>query len=116
MCQTTLAEQHMERICGLESALRQRESSLQKLSAQLRSKDVHQSHLHASLDVPRGGFNKETKIFFIHENNINMISNGRQLQKVGLQNEMFAKSLDKPCPLESVSTCSSLQPACTDRF
>lgn len=53
-CQTTLAEQHMERICSLESALRQRETSLQKLSAQLRSKDAHQSQLHASLDVPRG--------------------------------------------------------------
>eukprot|EP00066_Takifugu_rubripes_P012644 XP_011601910.1 PREDICTED: TANK-binding kinase 1-binding protein 1-like [Takifugu rubripes] len=47
---TTLAEQHMERICSLESALRQRETSLQKLSAQLRSKDAHQSQLHASLD------------------------------------------------------------------
>lgn len=46
----------MERICGLESALRQRETSLQKLSAQLRSKDTHQSQVHASLDVPRGGF------------------------------------------------------------
>lgn len=54
--QTTLAEQHMERICSLESALRQRETSLQKLSAQLRSKDAHQSQLHASLDVPRGWF------------------------------------------------------------
>ncbi|XP_056869842.1 TANK-binding kinase 1-binding protein 1-like isoform X1 [Takifugu flavidus] len=52
---TTLAEQHMERICSLESALRQRETSLQKLSAQLRSKDAHQSQLHASLDVPREG-------------------------------------------------------------
>uniref|UniRef100_H3CZR8 TBK1 binding protein 1 n=1 Tax=Tetraodon nigroviridis TaxID=99883 RepID=H3CZR8_TETNG len=50
---TTLAEQHMERICSLESALRQRETSLQKLSAQLRSKDAHQSQVHASLDVPR---------------------------------------------------------------
>nr|XP_046272427.1 TANK-binding kinase 1-binding protein 1-like isoform X3 [Scatophagus argus] len=52
---TTLAEQHVERICSLESALRQRESSLQKLSAQLRSKDAHQSQLHTSLDVPREG-------------------------------------------------------------
>lgn len=56
VCQTTLAEQHVERICSLESALRQRETSLQKLSAQLRSKDAHQAQLHASLDVPRGGF------------------------------------------------------------
>ncbi|XP_071357522.1 TANK-binding kinase 1-binding protein 1-like isoform X2 [Trachinotus anak] len=52
---TTLAEQHVERICSLESALRQRETSLQKLSAQLHSKDTHQSQLHASLDVPREG-------------------------------------------------------------
>ncbi|AWP18338.1 putative TANK-binding kinase 1-binding protein 1-like [Scophthalmus maximus] len=52
---TTLAEQHVERICSLESALRQRETSLQKLSAQLHSKDAHQSELHASLDVPREG-------------------------------------------------------------
>lgn len=56
VCQTTLAEQHVERIHSLEVALRQRETSLQKLSAQLRSKDAHQSQLHASLDVPRGGF------------------------------------------------------------
>ncbi|XP_067333565.1 TANK-binding kinase 1-binding protein 1-like isoform X2 [Channa argus] len=55
MCQTTLAEQHVERIHSLEAALRQRETSLQKLSAQLRSKDGHQSQLHASLDVPREG-------------------------------------------------------------
>lgn len=45
----------MEQICSLESVLRQRETSLQKLSAHLRSKDVHQSHLQASLDVPKGG-------------------------------------------------------------
>ncbi|XP_075879723.1 TANK-binding kinase 1-binding protein 1-like isoform X2 [Nelusetta ayraudi] len=51
---TTLAEQHMERICSLESALRQRENSLQKLSAQLRSKDLQQTQVHVSLDVPRG--------------------------------------------------------------
>ncbi|XP_056257531.1 TANK-binding kinase 1-binding protein 1-like isoform X2 [Seriola aureovittata] len=52
---TTLAEQHVERICSLESALRQRETSLQKLSAELHSKDTHQSQLEASLDVPREG-------------------------------------------------------------
>ncbi|XP_059204710.1 TANK-binding kinase 1-binding protein 1-like [Centropristis striata] len=52
---TTLAEQHVERICGLESALRQRETSLQKLSAHVRSKDALQSQLHGSLDVPREG-------------------------------------------------------------
>ncbi|KAM7372553.1 hypothetical protein PAMP_009711 [Pampus punctatissimus] len=52
---TTLAEQHVEQICSLESALRQRETSLQKLSAQLRNKDAHQPQLHPSLDVPREG-------------------------------------------------------------
>ncbi|XP_034395852.1 TANK-binding kinase 1-binding protein 1-like [Cyclopterus lumpus] len=51
---TTLAEQHVQQICSLESALRQREASVQKLSAQLR-KDTLQSQLHASLDVPREG-------------------------------------------------------------
>lgn len=56
ICQTTLAEQHVEHICGLESALRQRESSVQKLNAQLRGKGTLQSQLHTSLDVPRGGF------------------------------------------------------------
>ncbi|KAM7386176.1 hypothetical protein PAMA_009017 [Pampus argenteus] len=52
---TTLAEQHVEQICSLESALRQRETSLQKLSAQLRNKDAHQPQIHPSLDVPREG-------------------------------------------------------------
>lgn len=52
---TTLAEQHVEQICSLETALRHRETSLQKLSAQLRSKDTHQPQLHTSLDVPRDG-------------------------------------------------------------
>nr|XP_040046174.1 TANK-binding kinase 1-binding protein 1-like isoform X1 [Gasterosteus aculeatus aculeatus] len=52
---TTLAEQHVEHICGLESALRQRESSVQKLNAQLRGKGTLQSQLHTSLDVPREG-------------------------------------------------------------
>ncbi|XP_057673334.1 TANK-binding kinase 1-binding protein 1-like isoform X2 [Corythoichthys intestinalis] len=52
---TTLAEQHMERICSLETALRQRETSLQKLNAKLRDKDEHQSQPHASLVVPREG-------------------------------------------------------------
>ncbi|KAM9844072.1 TANK-binding kinase 1-binding protein 1-like [Aulostomus maculatus] len=50
---TSLAEQHVERICSLESALRQRDTTLQKLSAQLCNKVVHQPH--ASLDVPREG-------------------------------------------------------------
>ncbi|KAM6957528.1 TANK-binding kinase 1-binding protein 1-like [Aplochiton taeniatus] len=53
---TSLAEQHVERIRALESALRQREGSLQKLSSQLRSRDLHQlQNLHTSLDVPREG-------------------------------------------------------------
>ncbi|KAM4598584.1 TANK-binding kinase 1-binding protein 1-like [Polymixia lowei] len=50
---TTLAEQHVQRIRTLESALRQRQSSLNKLSAKLHSKDQH-SQQHTSLDVPRG--------------------------------------------------------------
>jgi len=52
VCQTSLAEQHVQQICSLESALRQREASVQKVGAQLR-RDTLQ--LHASLDVPRGG-------------------------------------------------------------
>ncbi|XP_051905618.1 TANK-binding kinase 1-binding protein 1-like [Hippocampus zosterae] len=52
---TTLAEQHMERICSLEAALRQRETSLQKLNAQLHSKDAHQGQPPAGLVVPREG-------------------------------------------------------------
>uniref|UniRef100_UPI0037E8B819 TANK-binding kinase 1-binding protein 1-like n=1 Tax=Semicossyphus pulcher TaxID=241346 RepID=UPI0037E8B819 len=51
---TTLAEQHVEQIRSLESALRQRETSLQKLSVQLHSKDV-QTQRHVGLDVPREG-------------------------------------------------------------
>ncbi|XP_031430694.1 TANK-binding kinase 1-binding protein 1-like isoform X2 [Clupea harengus] len=66
---TTLAEQHVERICGLEAAVRQRDDSLQKLSSRLRSgkdspleaqqqpyvrtKDTHHLQLHTSLDVYR---------------------------------------------------------------
>uniref|UniRef100_W5KL41 TBK1 binding protein 1 n=1 Tax=Astyanax mexicanus TaxID=7994 RepID=W5KL41_ASTMX len=64
---TTLAEQHVKRIHGLESALRQRETLLQRKSSRLgsgrekthphshphpRSKDTHLLHLHNSLDVP----------------------------------------------------------------
>lgn len=56
MKQTTLVEQHVDRIRILESALRQRDSSLQKLSTELHSKDLHKSQLHASLDILRGGF------------------------------------------------------------
>ncbi|XP_006805077.1 TANK-binding kinase 1-binding protein 1-like isoform X1 [Neolamprologus brichardi] len=52
---TTLVEQHVDRIRILESALRQRDSSLQKLSTELHSKDLHKSQLHASLDIPRDG-------------------------------------------------------------
>ncbi|XP_061703114.1 TANK-binding kinase 1-binding protein 1-like isoform X2 [Syngnathoides biaculeatus] len=52
---TTLAEQHLERICSLESALRQRETSFQKLNTKLQNKDVHQAQAHASLVVPRDG-------------------------------------------------------------
>ncbi|XP_077415490.1 TANK-binding kinase 1-binding protein 1-like isoform X2 [Vanacampus margaritifer] len=52
---TTLAEQHMEQICSLEAALRQRENSLQKLNAQLHNKDAHQGQPHSILVVPREG-------------------------------------------------------------
>lgn len=41
----------MERIRGLESALRQRESSLQKLNMQLHSKDMQYLQLHAGPDA-----------------------------------------------------------------
>ncbi|XP_041943679.1 TANK-binding kinase 1-binding protein 1-like isoform X1 [Alosa sapidissima] len=62
---TSLAEQHVERIHGLEAALRQRDDSLQKLGSRVRSgkdspqtqphvraKDMHHLQLHTSLDVP----------------------------------------------------------------
>ncbi|XP_074553401.1 TANK-binding kinase 1-binding protein 1-like [Halichoeres trimaculatus] len=52
---TTLAEQHVEQIRSLESALRQRETSLQKLSAQLHSKDLQQAQKLIGLVVPREG-------------------------------------------------------------
>lgn len=41
----------MERIRGLESALRQRDSSLQKLNMQLHSKDMQYLQLHAGPDA-----------------------------------------------------------------
>ncbi|XP_061557301.1 TANK-binding kinase 1-binding protein 1-like isoform X2 [Phycodurus eques] len=53
--ETTLAEQNMERICSLESALRQKETSFQKLNTQRCNKDAHQGQAHASLVVPREG-------------------------------------------------------------
>ncbi|MBN3312911.1 TBKB1 protein, partial [Atractosteus spatula] len=49
--QTTLAEKHVERIRGLEAALRQRDGSLQKLNSQLHSKEVQYLQLHASPDI-----------------------------------------------------------------
>ncbi|XP_061605763.1 TANK-binding kinase 1-binding protein 1-like isoform X2 [Phyllopteryx taeniolatus] len=52
---TTVAEQNMERICSLESALRQKETSFQKLNTQRCNKDAHQGQAHASLVVPREG-------------------------------------------------------------
>uniref|UniRef100_W5N737 TBK1 binding protein 1 n=1 Tax=Lepisosteus oculatus TaxID=7918 RepID=W5N737_LEPOC len=48
---TTLAEKHVERIRGLEAALRQRDGSLQKLNSQLHSKEVQYLQLHASPDI-----------------------------------------------------------------
>ncbi|KAL0984223.1 hypothetical protein UPYG_G00138730 [Umbra pygmaea] len=53
---TSLVEKHMERILDLESALRQRDNSLQKLSTQLHSKDIQYLQLHSPdnhlLDCP----------------------------------------------------------------
>lgn len=52
MClQTGLVEKHMERIRSLETALRQRDSSLQKLNMQLHSKDMQYLQLHAGPDA-----------------------------------------------------------------
>lgn len=52
MClQTGLVEKHMERIRSLETALRQRDSSLQKLNMQLHSKDMQYLQLHAGSDA-----------------------------------------------------------------
>ncbi|XP_066554941.1 TANK-binding kinase 1-binding protein 1 isoform X2 [Amia ocellicauda] len=48
---TTLAEKHVERIRGLEAALRQRDSSLQKLNSQMHSKDIQYLQLHAGPDI-----------------------------------------------------------------
>ncbi|XP_076007768.1 TANK-binding kinase 1-binding protein 1 [Genypterus blacodes] len=48
---TSLVEKHVERILGLESALRQRDSSLQKLNMQLHSKDMQYLQLHAGPDA-----------------------------------------------------------------
>ncbi|KAM3859508.1 TANK-binding kinase 1-binding protein 1 [Diretmus argenteus] len=48
---TSLVEKHVERILGLESALRQRDNSLQKLNTQLHSKDVQYLQLHAGPDT-----------------------------------------------------------------
>ncbi|KAM8889349.1 TANK-binding kinase 1-binding protein 1 [Synchiropus picturatus] len=46
-----LVEKHVERILSLESALRQRENSLQKLNMQLHSKDMQYLQLHAGPDA-----------------------------------------------------------------
>ncbi|XP_014884571.1 TANK-binding kinase 1-binding protein 1 [Poecilia latipinna] len=47
---TNLVEKHVERILGLESALRQRDESLQKLNIQLHNKDMQYLQLHAGPD------------------------------------------------------------------
>uniref|UniRef100_A0A1A8F8E1 TBK1 binding protein 1 n=2 Tax=Nothobranchius korthausae TaxID=1143690 RepID=A0A1A8F8E1_9TELE len=47
---TNLVEKHVERILGLESALRQRDESLQKFNMQLHSKDMQYLQLHAGPD------------------------------------------------------------------
>ena len=49
--QTSLVEKHVERILSLESALRQRDSSLQKINTQLHGKDMQYLQLHASPDT-----------------------------------------------------------------
>ncbi|XP_038846275.1 TANK-binding kinase 1-binding protein 1 [Salvelinus namaycush] len=53
---TSLVEKHVERILGLESALRQRDNSLQKFNTQLHSKDIQYLQLHSPdnhmLDCP----------------------------------------------------------------
>ncbi|XP_051959083.1 TANK-binding kinase 1-binding protein 1-like [Xyrauchen texanus] len=53
---TSLVEKHVERIHSLESALRQRESSLHKLNTQLHNKDMQYLQLHSPdshmLDCP----------------------------------------------------------------
>ncbi|KAG7227743.1 hypothetical protein INR49_029508 [Caranx melampygus] len=48
---TSLVEKHVERILNLESALRQRDNSLQKLNLQLHSKDMQYLQLHAGPDA-----------------------------------------------------------------
>nr|XP_061808017.1 TANK-binding kinase 1-binding protein 1-like [Nerophis lumbriciformis] len=48
---TGLVEKHVERILGLEAALRQRDNSLHKLNLQLHSKDMQYLQLHASPDA-----------------------------------------------------------------
>ncbi|XP_068439113.1 TANK-binding kinase 1-binding protein 1 isoform X2 [Clinocottus analis] len=48
---TGLVEKHVERILGLESALRQRDNSLQKLNMQMHSKDMQYLQLHAGPDA-----------------------------------------------------------------
>uniref|UniRef100_A0A3B4U7R6 TBK1 binding protein 1 n=1 Tax=Seriola dumerili TaxID=41447 RepID=A0A3B4U7R6_SERDU len=48
---TSLVEKHVERILNLESALRQRDNSLQKLNMQLHSKDMQYLQLHAGPDA-----------------------------------------------------------------
>ncbi|XP_061787993.1 TANK-binding kinase 1-binding protein 1-like [Nerophis lumbriciformis] len=46
-----LVEKHVERILGLESALRQRDNSLHKLNMHLHSKDMQYLQLHAGADA-----------------------------------------------------------------
>ncbi|KAG7280631.1 hypothetical protein CRUP_023250 [Coryphaenoides rupestris] len=58
--ETNLVEKHVERILGLESALRQRDSSLQKLNTQLRSKDIQYLQLHATSETHTRAFHHLT--------------------------------------------------------
>uniref|UniRef100_A0A3B3BD42 TBK1 binding protein 1 n=1 Tax=Oryzias melastigma TaxID=30732 RepID=A0A3B3BD42_ORYME len=51
MLQTSMVEKHVERILSLESALRQRDNSLQKLNMQMHNKDMQYLQLHAGPDA-----------------------------------------------------------------
>lgn len=46
-----MVEKHVERILSLESALRQRDNSLQKLNMQMHNKDMQYLQLHAGPDA-----------------------------------------------------------------
>ncbi|MGH0168186.1 UNVERIFIED_CONTAM: hypothetical protein FKN15_006286 [Acipenser sinensis] len=59
---TTLAEKHVEHIQNLEQMLRQRDSSLQNLNSQLRSKEMQYLQLHTSPVHPRSERSGDLKL------------------------------------------------------